>query len=77
MRNYACIGMSQEFNKFFGSVFTKETSGEVPGADWMYKENDRGLCDIEITEKIDEGADQQMPYSKGVCKKTTGSTRPC
>ena len=45
-------GMSQEFNKFFGSVFTKETSGEVPEADWMYKENDRGLCDIEITEKI-------------------------
>ena len=31
-------GMSQEFNKFFGSVFTKETSGEVPEADWMYKE---------------------------------------
>ena len=29
-------GMSQEFNKFFGSVFTKETSGEVPEADWMY-----------------------------------------
>ena len=26
-------GMSQEFNKFFGSVFTKETSGEVPEAD--------------------------------------------
>ena len=45
-------GMSQEFNKFFGSVFTKETSGEVPEADWMYKENDRGLCDIVITEKI-------------------------
>ena len=44
--------MSQEFNKFFGSVFTKETSGEVPEADWMHKENDRGLCDIEITEKI-------------------------
>jgi len=32
-------GMNQEFNKFFGSVFTKETSGEVPEADWMYKEN--------------------------------------
>ena len=30
----------------------KETSGEVPEADWMYKENDRGLCDIVITEKI-------------------------
>jgi len=45
-------GMSQEFNKFFSSVFTKETSGEVPEADWVYKDNDNGLRDIEINEKI-------------------------
>ena len=44
--------MSQEFNKFFSSVFTKETSGEVPEADWVYKDNDNGLSDIVITEKI-------------------------
>jgi len=45
-------GMSQEFNKFFSSVFTKETSEEVAEADWVYKDNDNGLRDIEITEKI-------------------------
>ena len=45
-------GMSQEFNKFFSSFFTKETSGEVPKADWLYKDNDNGLRDIEITKKI-------------------------
>jgi len=45
-------GMSQEFNKFFSSVFTKETSEEVPEADWVYKDSDNGLRDIEITEKI-------------------------
>ena len=31
---------------------TKETIGEVPEADWVYKDNDNGLRDIEITEKI-------------------------
>jgi len=45
-------GKSQEFNKFFSSVFTKEMSGEVPEADWVYKDNDNGLSDIEITERI-------------------------
>jgi len=45
-------GMSQEFNKFFSLVFTKEPSGEVPEADCVYKDNDDGLSDIEITEKI-------------------------
>jgi len=41
--------MSQEFNKFFSSVFTKEKTGEVPEASWVYKENDNGLTDIDIT----------------------------
>jgi len=44
-------GMSQEFNRFFSSVFTKELSGEVPEAAWVYKESTSGLWDIEITEK--------------------------
>jgi len=45
-------GMSQEFNKFFNSVFTKERNGEVPEADWIFKENGNGFCDINITERI-------------------------
>jgi len=43
--------MSQEFNKFFSSVFTKEKTGEIPEANWVYKENDNGLTDIDITEE--------------------------
>ena len=38
--------MSQEFNNFFSSVFTKEKTGQVPEANWVYKENDSGLNDI-------------------------------
>jgi len=44
-------GMSQEFNKFFSSFFTKEMSCKVSEAVWMYKENVSGLCDSELTEK--------------------------
>jgi len=44
-------GMSQEFNKFFSSVFTKEMSGDVSEVVWTYKDNGNGLCDIKITEK--------------------------
>ena len=40
------------YNKFFSSVFTKGTSEEVPEADWVYKDSDNGLRDIEITKKI-------------------------
>ena len=43
--------MSQEFNKFFSSDFTKERTGEVPEANWVYKENENGLNDIDITEE--------------------------
>jgi len=43
--------MSQEFDKFFSSVFTKERTGEVPEANWVYKENDNALNDIDITEE--------------------------
>jgi len=65
--------MSQEFNKFFSSVFTKERTGEVPEANWVYKENGNGLNDIDITEekvsaKLDKlrddkaaGADDLLP----------------
>ena len=42
---------SQEFNKFFSSVFTKERSGEVPEANWVYMENGNGLNGIDITEE--------------------------
>jgi len=31
--------MSQEFNKFFSSVFTKERTAEVPQANWVCKDN--------------------------------------
>jgi len=65
--------MSQEFNKFFSSVFTKERTGEVPEANWVYNENENGLNDIDITEekgsaKLDKlrddkaaGADDLLP----------------
>ena len=43
--------MSQEFDKFFSSVFTKERTGEVSEANCVYKENDNGLHDIDITEE--------------------------
>lgn len=43
--------MSHEFNKFFSSVFTKERTGEVPEANQVYKENDNGIKDIDITEE--------------------------
>jgi len=42
--------MSQEYNKFFSSVFTTEMCGEVPQAVGMYKENVSGLRGIQITE---------------------------
>ena len=29
--------MSEEFNKFFISVFTNEGNGSIPEAEWMYK----------------------------------------
>ena len=45
-------GMSQEFNRFFTSVFNREGSGNIPEATWVYKEKTNGLCDIEITEKL-------------------------
>jgi len=45
-------GMSQEFSKLFSVVFTKEMSGEVPEADWVYKDNGNDLCDTEITKRI-------------------------
>jgi len=35
--------MSQEFNNFFSSVFSKEKTGEIPEANWVYEENDNGL----------------------------------
>ena len=41
--------MSQEFNKFFSSVFIKERTGEVPKANWVYKENENGLKDIDLS----------------------------
>jgi len=30
--------MSEEFNKFFISVFTNEGNDSIPEAEWMYKE---------------------------------------
>jgi len=44
--------MCEEFNKFFGSVFTKEKLGDIPEANLEYKENDNGVCNIYITEEI-------------------------
>jgi len=44
--------MCEEFNKFFGSVFTKEKLGDNLEADLVYKGNDSGICDILITEVI-------------------------
>jgi len=44
--------MSEEFNKFFISVFTKEGNESIPEAEWMYKgPKDQQLCDLEITEE--------------------------
>lgn len=40
--------MSQEFNKSFSSILTKEMSGKTV---WVSKENGNKLCDINITEK--------------------------
>jgi len=73
--------MSQEFNKFFSSVFTKERTGEVPEANWVYKENSNGLNDIDITKekvsaKLDKlrddkaaGADDLLPRFLNSIKK--------
>ena len=47
----SAVEMSQKFNKFFSSVFTKERTGEVPETKWVYKINDNGLNDIDITEE--------------------------
>jgi len=43
--------ISHEFNKFFSSFFTKEMTGQVSEANWVYKENDDVLNDIDITEE--------------------------
>ena len=44
--------MSEEFNKFFISVFTKEGNESIPEAEWMYKgPRDQQLCDLKITEE--------------------------
>jgi len=44
--------MSEEFNKFFISVFTNEGNESTPEAELMYKgPRDKQLCDLEITEK--------------------------
>jgi len=44
--------MSEEFTKFFTSVFTKEGNESIPEAEWMYKgPKDEQLCDLEITEE--------------------------
>jgi len=73
--------MSQEFYKFFSSVFTKERTGEVPEANWVYKENDNGFNNIDITEekvsaKLDKirddnaaGADDLLPRFLNSIKK--------
>ena len=73
--------MRQEFNKFFSSVFTEERTGEVPEANWVYKENDNGLNDIDVTEekvsaKLDKlrddktaGADDLLPRFLNSIKK--------
>jgi len=44
--------ISEEFNKFFISVFTNEGNESIPEAKWMYKgPTDEQLCDLEITEE--------------------------
>jgi len=43
--------MCEEFNKFFGLVFTNEKLGEIPQAKLVYKKNDDRLCDILINEE--------------------------
>jgi len=44
--------MSEQFNKFFISVFTNEGNESIPEAEWMHKgPTDEQLCDLEITEE--------------------------
>jgi len=44
--------MSEEFNKFFISVFANEGNESIPEAEWMYKgPMDEQLYDLEITEE--------------------------
>jgi len=44
--------MSEEFNKFFISVFTNEGNESIPEAEWMYKgPTAEQLCDLQITEE--------------------------
>jgi len=44
--------MSEEFNKFFISVFTNKGNESIPEAEWMYKgPMDEQLCDLKITEE--------------------------
>jgi len=46
--------MSEEFNKFFISVFTNEGNESIPEAEWMYRPKgptDEQLCDLDITEE--------------------------
>ena len=47
--------MSEEFNKFFISVFINEGNESIAEAKWMYKgPMDEQLCDIEITKEQDK-----------------------
>jgi len=44
--------MSEEFNKFFISVFSKEGNESILEAEWTYKgPTDEQLCDLEITDE--------------------------
>ena len=44
--------MSEEFNKFFISVFTNEGNDSIPKAEWIYiGPTDVQLCDLEITKE--------------------------
>jgi len=44
--------LEHKYANFSPRFFTKEMSGEVLEADWVYKENGNGLCDTDITERI-------------------------
>jgi len=44
--------MTEEFEKFFISVFNNEGYESIPEAEWMYKgPMDEQLCDLEVTEE--------------------------
>jgi len=44
--------MCDVFNKFFGSVYTKEKLGDNLEANLVYKKNGNCVCGILITEEI-------------------------